>query len=129
MEPADVIRIREALLAQRAALLEEGAVKVRKEGDDPVASAADEDEAPHHEMDQAIASARNKERVATLTRIERALARVAEDPDSYGVCDVCGEDIAIGRLVLLPFAVRCAPCQADAEQKRTHTRKKVTDYL
>lgn len=129
MEPEEAERIRAALLERRAALLEEGAAKVRVEGDEPVASAADEDEAPFREMDQSIASARNRERATTLARIDDALGRLAADPESYGLCEVCEEPIPLRRLLLMPFARRCVACQSGAEElPHQRGRKKVTDY-
>lgn len=40
--------------------------------------------------------------------IARALAKL--DEGTYGVCDVCGEEIPEGRLEIHPWAVRCVAC-------------------
>jgi DnaK suppressor protein len=42
--------------------------------------------------------------------IERALSKI-EDA-TYGVCDVCGEQIAPERLEALPWATMCIACKA-----------------
>lgn len=129
MRPDEAARIRQSLLDTRTRLLAEGAIAVRRASDDVVASAADEDEAPHHEMDQAIASSRNKERAARLAQVEDALARLADDPESYGLCEACEEPIAAGRLVAMPFARLCVDCQASRDANpHGRGRKKVTDY-
>jgi DnaK suppressor protein len=125
---ADLERVRAALLAQRAALLAEGAVEVRVEASEPVASAGDEDEAPYREMGQSIASARNRARAEQMVQVEEALRQLAEDPESYGLCEACQEPIHPGRLALMPFARLCVACQSGREVKGSPGRKKVTDY-
>jgi len=37
------------------------------------------------------------------------------DSNTYGVCEVCGEDIPPERLAASPFAARCLACQARSE--------------
>jgi DnaK suppressor protein len=44
----------------------------------------------------------------TLAQLGRAEASLREG--TYGVCEVCGEDIAAGRLEARPFATRCVRC-------------------
>ena len=44
----------------------------------------------------------------TLGQLARAEASLAEG--TYGVCEVCGERIAAGRLEARPFATRCVRC-------------------
>lgn len=127
MEPEEIPQVRAALLAAHATLVAEGAVQVKVEDAEPVASAADEDEAPHREMDQAIASQRNRERTQRLHALEGALSRLANDPDSFGICDGCSEPIPMARLVLLPHVRRCVSCQSNAET-RSRGRRHVTDY-
>ena len=46
---------------------------------------------------------------ATLRAIEEALLRI--DEGTYGTCEDCGEEIAVGRLNAVPFALRCVECQ------------------
>ncbi len=45
---------------------------------------------------------------AKLRDVERALAKLEEG--TYGVCDVCGLQIAPERLDAIPWAVRCVGC-------------------
>jgi RNA polymerase-binding transcription factor DksA len=44
----------------------------------------------------------------TLAQLARAEASLADG--TYGVCQVCGQDIAAGRLEARPFATRCVRC-------------------
>jgi RNA polymerase-binding transcription factor len=55
--------------------------------------------------------------------IDAALQRVSEG--RYGVCEGCGENIAIGRLRTLPATLHCKDC-ADQEGKRPVTAAKET---
>lgn len=50
----------------------------------------------------------------TLRRVDAALVRLAHG--EYGTCIDCGEDIAVQRLVALPFALRCLDCETQREQ-------------
>ncbi|MBS9782847.1 MAG: RNA polymerase-binding protein DksA [Arcobacter sp.] len=44
-----------------------------------------------------------------LEEIEEALKRISKE--TYGVCEMCDESIAIGRLRAKPFAKFCTPCR------------------
>ena len=46
---------------------------------------------------------------ARLRAIEEAFLIIAEG--TYGTCEDCGEEISVGRLNAVPFAVRCVECQ------------------
>jgi len=89
---------------------------------------ADEDAQALSEMLQAISSQRNKGQAERVARIDRALRKLADEPEDYGLCEECGEEIAQGRLVAMPEATLCAECQAARDPRRGGTRRKVTDY-
>ncbi|ACU88296.1 TraR/DksA family transcriptional regulator [Desulfomicrobium baculatum] len=57
---------------------------------------------------QAISEQRLTDSRRTLMRLERALDRV--DDEHFGVCAECGEDIAVGRLLVMPEATLCVDC-------------------
>ena len=44
----------------------------------------------------------------TLAQLARAKVSLADG--TYGVCQLCGQDIAAGRLEARPFATRCVSC-------------------
>lgn len=89
---------------------------------------ADEDAQALSEMLQAIGSQRNQGHAELLGRIQRALVKLAQEPEEFGLCEECGEEIAPRRLELIPYATLCTECQAARDPKRGTTRKKVTDY-
>jgi DnaK suppressor protein len=49
-----------------------------------------------------------------LAQIDRSLEKI--DRGTYGLCEDCGEPIALRRLRALPFAVRCVACQERVER-------------
>jgi RNA polymerase-binding protein DksA len=54
--------------------------------------------------------------VEELTDVEAALNRIVED--RYGICQDCGDAIALDRLKAWPTAKRCITCQTRRENER-----------
>jgi DnaK suppressor protein len=50
-----------------------------------------------------------------IKEIDEALERIRDE--SYGICNVCGEDIPEGRLQVRPIARYCAQCKEDLEKR------------
>lgn len=50
---------------------------------------------------------------ANLTKVEDALDRIQNN--RYGICERCGQEIAMKRLKALPFARYCISCQQKIE--------------
>ena len=63
---------------------------------------------------QAMALATERRRAVTLRRIDQALARL--DAGTYGLCALCGEEIAPKRLALDPAIATCLECAAGTER-------------
>jgi DnaK suppressor protein len=63
-----------------------------------------------------------------VARIDRALRKLEEDPESYGLCEECEEEIPKKRLELLPYATLCTDCQAARDPRRGEGRRSLTDY-
>jgi len=57
---------------------------------------------------------RDRER-KLMNKIEEALGRI--DDGSYGVCEGCGEEIAVKRLEARPVAKFCIDCKTSQEQR------------
>jgi len=129
MDAEDIQRWRERLVARRDELLGEGDVRIDPNRKDP-SSTPDEDEQPLNEMNQVIASKRNKNRALELQRITAALARLDDDPESFGECQECGEDIPERRLELMPWALYCVACQSSLDPRQANYRRShVGDFL
>ncbi len=127
MNAKQLARFKQRLLELRAELLAAGDVTVDPVKRD-VSEKADEDEAPLTEMLQIIASNRNKTRAADLEKIDRALVRLEKDPDDFGLCRMCEDEIAEKRLMAMPFVELCVECQANRDPSRGGARKHLTDY-
>lgn len=128
MGPEQRQQLRALLEEQRDAIADAGRVKIdpnRTFSDDPK---VDEDAQPLNEMNQVIASSRNKARTGNLAQIERALNKLEHYPDEFGLCEDCDEPIPFKRLLLMPYAELCTKCQGAAEEPRGGARKHLTDY-
>ena len=129
MTPAKRRQFRRLLEALRAQLSGKGLKKIDPNRTDDAEVGGDEDLQPLNEMQQAIASNRNRNAGDVLARIGRALAKLEEEPDSYGQCEGCGEQIALPRLERMPYAELCVECQGERDRpKGGPTRRKVTDF-
>lgn len=49
----------------------------------------------------------------TVGRIDAATHKLEQG--TYGVCDICGQEIPAGRLEAAPYATLCVKCQSDIE--------------
>ena len=128
MNARERARYEKSLRQARERLLRSGPAKIEPNRTDPVATGvADEDAQALSEMLQVLASQRNKGQADLLARIDRALRKLGDDPDEYGLCEECEEPIAPKRLALMPYALLCTACQAAREPKRTPTRRKLND--
>lgn len=117
-----------SLRQAREQLLRTGPAKIEPNRRDPVSTGvADEDAQALSEMMQVLASQRNKGQADLLARIDRALRKLATEPEDYGLCEQCEEPIAPKRLALMPYALLCTACQAAREPKRAQTRRKLND--
>lgn len=50
-----------------------------------------------------------------LEKIKILIERASED-EEFGLCEECGEKIPEARLMIMPEATRCVPCQQELEQ-------------
>jgi DnaK suppressor protein len=105
---------RERLLSLRAEIIGQGDVAIEPARNDPGQVGGDEDEQALNEMNQVIASRRNRVRTGDLGRIQAALRRLEENPSEFGLCSECGEPIG-KRLELLPFVELCVECQQERD--------------
>jgi DnaK suppressor protein len=62
---------------------------------------------------QQMASANKDHTIALLKQVDAALKRIKSD--SYGLCLVCDEPIALPRLQAQPHAANCITCQSKQE--------------
>jgi len=59
---------------------------------------------------QQMAQATLRRHKLRFERVEAALERHDDDPDTFGDCPECGESIGLRRLQAFPESVFCVPC-------------------
>jgi DnaK suppressor protein len=128
MDASTLAAYRAALLALRAAFEQEAAAPPPADLQTPGDRRDEEDDQPLAEMLQIIASNRNRTRARDLARVEAALRRLEREPDLFGLCLSCEEEIAPKRLQAMPFVERCVDCQASADGPRGRGRRHLTDF-
>src|SRR4051794_27663208 len=129
MIPAARQRCRKRLLELKAEILAEGDLEIEPGRQDVTAVGSDEDAQPLTEMSQTIASSRNRNRSGVLARVAAALARLDADPEMFGLCTECEEEIPAKRLDLMPYVELCVECQQAKDGKRpTGSRRHLRDF-
>jgi len=110
LKASELAQWKQRLVALRAEILAEGDVAIEPVRKDDTRVGSEEDEQPLVEMSQVIASKRNRERTLALKSVDKALARIASDPEMFGLCRECEEPIG-KRLLAMPHAEFCVECQ------------------
>jgi DnaK suppressor protein len=129
MNASALQRHRQRLLALKVEILAAGDIEPESARQDATAVGSDEDAQPLAEMSQSIASSRNKNRAGTLARVVATLARLDDDPESFGLCSECEEPIASKRLELMPYVELCVECQqAKDGPRRQGGRRHLRDF-
>lgn len=115
--------IEEAKLAELRSGLEEQRDNLRKEilsiGGDPDSDDAEIDvergfaDSAHSTAERARLLSVMKALRANLRWVGRALTKM--DLGTYGVCERCGQEIAVERLDALPWAILCIDCKHKGE--------------
>ena len=114
---------------QKAELLEAGPARIEPNRKDPTTvGVSDEDEQALSEMLQTLSSQRNRQRAEILGQIERALRKLADAPDEFGLCEECEEEIPAKRLESLPYVTLCTECQSKRDPRRGQGRRGLTDF-
>jgi len=107
--------LRAMLLERRSEILNNFEQDLAEKGDLPelVGDVADIAQgASENEFTFQIAEAESRE----LGQIDKTLEKISEG--TYGVCELCGENISLARLKALPFANKCIRCQ-EADERGT----------
>jgi DnaK suppressor protein len=127
VKPRELTRFKDKLLALKAEILAEGDLNIDPAGKDPT-EVTDEDAQPLAEMNQIIASKRNRARTEVLARVIKALDRMAQAPEDFGLCGECEEPIG-KRLEAMPYVELCVECQQERDGgPKTGRRRHLTDF-
>jgi DnaK suppressor protein len=95
--------------------------RVRQSPSDRLRGGLDEPEHAEEDIQEHIEIALIHMKEDTLRRVREALVRL--DAGEYGYCSECDGEISERRLRALPFAVRCAACEASHERHAALERR------
>lgn len=114
MKKKDLDKFKKLLLLERQSIIQhmmelegESEIEATFQGGDPVDLAAVEI------TQTALQKLGNREK-KLISKIDHALAKF--ETDEFGLCEQCGEEIAIGRLEARPVAQFCIDCKTELEQ-------------
>jgi DnaK suppressor protein len=130
MDAPERARFAAKLAALKAEIMSEGDLELEPARRDPGEVGSDEDDQPLAEMNQIIASKRNRTRTEVLGRVLAALTRLEQNPEDFGLCAECGERIG-RRLEAMPYVELCVECQQERDGGPAGTpgrRRHLTDY-
>lgn len=113
-EPANTRKIREQLMARRAALLSryQGALELAEE--ELAVPAHELVDVASNQWDAQLLSVMSDADARTLENVVAAIRRL--DAGTYGVCAICDGPIEPARLRALPEAADCVDCVRFAEE-------------
>ncbi len=113
MDPERLEYFRKLLLEKKKRLIEEAWKTIEDLGGSPQRLPDPTDQAAFESERGFELRIRDRER-KLIKKIDRALARIEEG--SYGICEVCGEDIDEKRLEARPEASLCIHCKREQER-------------
>ncbi|HLT28558.1 MAG TPA: TraR/DksA family transcriptional regulator [Myxococcaceae bacterium] len=129
MTPAQLQRFQAALQALLDELSEKAPAVIEPNRTDVARVGGDEDTQALNEMHQVIASNRNRQAAGLSARILKALGKIRETPEEFGLCETCEEPLPTKRLEALPYAELCVPCQSEKDGPRGPIKRKhLTDF-
>lgn len=119
MKPDEIKKLQDVLFDEKTKLLNKAeefkALHLKNHE-----SGQDEAELSSNDINMNLAiELQERDRLA-LIRIEKALQKM--ESGSYGVCEACGADVGLRRLMIQPLARLCIDCmmEQEAESKVTH---------
>lgn len=129
MNAQELERYRQKLAALRDEIIATGPKKIEpNRQDSATVGVSDEDAQALSEMMQTLASQQNKKQAEVVGKIDHALHKLDSEPEDFGVCEECGDDISDKRLAFMPYATLCIECQTAQDPKRGERRRHAGDY-
>lgn len=116
MKEMEIEKFKKRLLELRAQLTHtlEGATKEVKTPDEATGYSQHQADQGSDDFDRIVSLEVTSKEYGILRQIERALEKIEEN--SYGVCDVTGEDIPMARLNAVPYATMTVKAQERFEK-------------
>jgi DnaK suppressor protein len=112
-------RLRKLLIQKREEIVRESKAEIKKyvagEKRQLVETVLDDGDLSVVDLAEDISLKQLSTHRETLLKIDQALRKFNEG--TYGLCDECGDEISLERLMIMPFAIFCRDCQEDHEIK------------
>jgi|WetSurMetagenome_2_1015567.scaffolds.fasta_scaffold00176_18 DnaK suppressor protein len=121
-------KVRKLLIRKKEELLRETKSEIRKyvtgEKRQLVETALDEGDISVVDLAEDISLKQLSAHREILQKIDTACRKL--DEGTYGVCDECGDEIGVERLMIMPFAILCRDCQEERELRDKIERENPT---
>ena len=127
MRKTNLKHMQEKLLGMKRQILQEISTELRQGREGSKEDGMDTYDLASEERDREISFILNHREREKLQAIEDALSRIEEE--SFGVCEDCESDIALGRLEALPFTRLCVSCQSEQEKVARGARRFQDDHV
>lgn len=111
----DIEKLKKVLLAQKEELIKKTQDTMRDESEFDKDDLPDEIDHASFEYNQSLTLRLRDREQYLLNKIMKALKRIEEG--TYGVCESCGEDIDLKRLMARPVATLCIKCKEEQEKR------------
>lgn len=109
MEKEQIKKLQEKLIAMRDEILEDVAIENKRfEEEKEVESYSEEYDLANSLLENNLRENLEENDYKMLKQIEKALARIEDG--TYNICEVCGNEIEIERLEMIPYATKCSKC-------------------
>jgi DnaK suppressor protein len=116
MKKSDIIFFKELLLSRKEQVLKNIDGTVQEIRDTDISDARDDADFASLNTSKFIGQALSVQQSKELFEIEYALSKIEEG--TYGICEMCEEEISIQRLKIKPHAKYCIICREIAEQTK-----------
>jgi DnaK suppressor protein len=118
-------KIRKLLIQKKEEIIRETKAEIRKyvsgENRQLVDTALDDGDLSVVDLAEDISLKQLSTHRETLQKIDTAFSKLNEG--TYGICDECGDEIGVERLMIMPFAILCRDCQEDRELREKIERE------
>ncbi len=116
LKKADIVRFRKRLEEMRGQLTQslKGSTAEVKTPDEATGYSQHQADQGTDDFDRTISLEVTSKEYGILRQVERALQKIEEN--TYGVCDITGEDIPLPRLDAIPYATMTVKAQEKLEK-------------
>jgi len=115
--------VRKKLTAMREHLMRESKAEIGNIllKDDKYNGVSDDGDIADIACRDSMQAAQYSRHLTQLRAIDEALLRI--DEGRFGTCEDCEEEISLGRLNAIPFALRCVDCQEQHERESSESEE------